>query len=113
VDNGTEFYSKAMDRWAYLNGVSLEFIRPGKPIENSYIESFNGRLRDECLNVHLFFGVDDARRKLEAWREDYNTVRPHGSLNNLSPFEYLLSCQKDGYVREEDQEETRLLAAIN
>ncbi len=61
VDNGTEFYSKAMDRWAYLHGVSMEFIRPGKPIENSYVESFNGRLRDECLNVHLFFGVDDAR----------------------------------------------------
>lgn len=113
VDNGTEFYSKAMDHWAYLHKVSLEFIRPGKPVENSYVESFNGRLRDECLNVHLFFGIEDARRKLEAWREDYNTVRPHGSLNNLPPFEYRLSCQEDGSIQEGNPEETRLLVARN
>jgi len=89
VDNGTEFYSKAMDQWAYRSGVRLAFIRPGKPTENGYIESFNGRLRDECLNVHLFFGLEDARQKLEAWRVDYNTNRPHRSLGQKTPAEYV------------------------
>jgi len=70
-------------------GVELAFIRPGKPAENGYIESFNGRLRDECLNVHLFFGLDDARQKLEAWRMDYNTTRPHRSLGQMTPTEYV------------------------
>lgn len=87
VDNGSEFYSRAMDQWAYQNGVELAFIRPGKPVENGYIESFNGRFRDECLNVHLFFGLEDARGKLETWRIDYNTCRPHGSLGNKTPYE--------------------------
>lgn len=87
VDNGSEFYSKAMDRWAYLRGVQLEFIRPGRPVENAYAESFNSRLRDECLNVHLFFDVEDAQRKLDEWRDDYNYVRPHGSLGNRTPVE--------------------------
>jgi len=85
VDNGTEFYSKAMDRWAYLRGVELEFIRPGRPVENAYIESFNGRLRDECLNMHLFFSIEDAQNKLDSWRDDYNHVRPHGSLDGQTP----------------------------
>lgn len=88
VDNGSEFYSKAMDRWAYWHGVKLEFIRPGKPVENGYVESFHGRLRDECLNVHLFFSIEDAREKIRAWQQDYNTVRPHGSLNDMTPREY-------------------------
>ena len=66
VDNGSEFFSKAMDSWAYRRGVQLEFIRPGKPVENAFIESFNGRLRHECLNANLFFSIEDARRKLEA-----------------------------------------------
>ena len=89
VDNGTEFYSQAMDRWAYRHGVGLEFIRPGKPTENGFIESFHGKLRDECLNVHLFFGLEDARQKLEDWRRDYNTVRPHRSLGQMSPTEFI------------------------
>jgi putative transposase len=89
VDNGTEFYSRAMDQWAYRHGVQLEFIRPGKPTENGYIESFHGRLRDECLNVQLFYSVQDAYEKLEAWREDYNRVRPHGSLGKRPPEEFL------------------------
>jgi putative transposase len=88
VDNGSEFYSRAMDRWAHWHGVKLEFIRPGKPIENGYIESFHGRLRDECLNVHLFFSLGDAREKLERWRQDYNSVRPHGSLDDQTPAEF-------------------------
>ena len=91
VDNGTEFYSKALDAWAYRRGVQLAFIRPGKPTENGYIESFNGRLRDECLNVHLFFGLEDARQKLAAWREDYNTNRPHRSLGQMTPTEYVVA----------------------
>jgi len=89
VDNGTEFFSKAMDSWAYRRGVQLEFIRPGRPVENAFIESFNGRLRDECLNGSLFFSIEDARRKLEDWRVDYNTVRPHSSLGDRSPSELL------------------------
>lgn len=88
VDNGTEFYSKAMDSWAYRHGVQLQFIRPGKPVENAFIESFNGRLRDELLNGELFIGLLDARQKLEAWRRDYNQNRPHGSLGDLTPVEF-------------------------
>ena len=68
VDNGTEFASRAMDLWAYANGVHLDFIRPGRPVENGYIESFNGKLRDECLNVEVFFTLADAREKLALWR---------------------------------------------
>jgi len=73
VDNETEFVSKAMDVWAYQHGVQLDFIRPARPVENSYSESFNGRLRDECLNVELFFTLADVHEKLERWREDYKT----------------------------------------
>ena len=76
VDNGSEFYSKAMDSWAYRHGIQLEFIRPGKPTDNGHIESFNGKLRDECLNVNLFFSLNDARDKLEKWRKIYNEIRP-------------------------------------
>jgi len=85
VDNGTEFVSKAMEGWAYQHGVQLDFIRPGRPVENSYIESFNGRLRDECLNVEVFFTIVDVREKLERWRMDYNQVRPHSALDDQSP----------------------------
>lgn len=85
VDNGSEFASRAMDAWAYGHGIHLDFIRPGKPVENGYIESFNGRLRDECLNVSLFFSLEDARQKLEQWRRDYNQARPHSALGDLAP----------------------------
>jgi len=88
VDNGAEFCSRAMDAWAYQTGVKLDFIRPGRPVENGFVESFNGRLRDECLNVNLFFSLPDVREKLESWRQDYNTLRPHGSLGHLPPAEY-------------------------
>jgi putative transposase len=88
VDNGSEFVSRTLDAWAYTNDVTLDFIRPGKPIDNAFIESFNGRLRDECLNAQVFISLQDARSKLEAWRIDYNTMRPHGSLGNLTPSEY-------------------------
>ena len=89
VDNGSEFFSKAMDAWAYRNKVQLDFIRPGKPVENAYIESFNGRLRDELLNVHVFSSLLDAREKLEEWRIDYNYQRPHKSLNYSTPDEFV------------------------
>jgi putative transposase len=89
VDNGSEFYSQAMDSWAYRHGIALDFIRPGKPVENAFIESFNGRLRDECLNTSLFLSLTDAREKLEAWRLDYNQRRPHSSLGDLTPAEYV------------------------
>ena len=88
TDNGSEFYSRAMESWAYRHGVQFEFIRPGKPEEYAFIESFNGRLRDECLNDQLFFSLDDASQNLAAWRIDSNTSRPHSSLGDLPPHEY-------------------------
>jgi putative transposase len=87
-DNGPEFTSKALDAWAYQRGVKLHFIRPGKPVENAYVESFNGKLRNECLNENWFLNLDDARRIIEAWRVDYNEVRPHSSLDGMTPKEY-------------------------
>jgi putative transposase len=88
VDHGTEFMSRALEDWAYLRGVQLDFIRPGKPVENAFIEAFNGRLRDECLNVHQFISLADAQAKIEAWRLDYNQRRPHSLLGHLTPKEY-------------------------
>jgi putative transposase len=87
-DNGPEFVGRAVDGFAYKAGVKLHFIRPGKPVENAYAESFNGKFRDECLNEHWFLDMADARQKIEAWRVDYNEVRPHSSLANATPKEY-------------------------
>lgn len=88
VDNGPEFTSKALDQWAYEHDVELTFIRPGRPIENCFIESFNGRFRDECLNLHWFTTLDDARKSIEIWRYDYNHFRPHSSLGGKPPVEF-------------------------
>lgn len=88
MDNGPELTSRALDQWAYARGVHLRFIQPGKPVQNAFIESFNGRLRDECLNQHWFLGLADARQIIEAWRVDYNTVRPHSSLGKMSPVQF-------------------------
>ncbi len=88
VDNGPEFDGKVLDQWAYRTGVQLSFIRPGKPNENAYIESFNGKFRDECLNEHWFISLAHARRIIEAWRIEYNTERPHSSLGNRTPQEF-------------------------
>lgn len=93
VDHGTEFMSRALEDWAYQRGVQLDFIRPGKPVENAHIESFNGRLRDECLNVQQFFSLADAQAKLNRWRDDYNQRRPHGSLGHLTPMEFATQRQ--------------------
>lgn len=89
VDNGTEFASKELDRWAFENSVKIHFIRPGKPTENAFIESFNGRLRDECLNANTFLSLDEAKEVIENWRIEYNNWRPHRSLGNLAPAEWL------------------------
>jgi putative transposase len=94
LDNGTEFCSRAVDGWAYRKGVKLEFIRPGRPAENGFIESFNGRLRDECLNTHLFWSIEDACEKMETWRVDYNTSRPHSALANLPPAAFAASAMR-------------------
>lgn len=85
VDNGPEFAGMALDRWAYLKGVKLDFIRPGKPVENAFIESFNGRLRQECLNQHHFLDLEEARKTIEEWRISYNDFRPHRSLDGMTP----------------------------
>ena len=89
IDNGPEFAGSALDAWAYRRGIQLHFIEPGKPTQNAYIESFNGRFRDECLNEHWFRTLDEARGLIEAWRQDYNTVRPHSSLGDLTPVEFV------------------------
>ncbi len=88
VDNGPEFTSKKLDQWAYLNKVELDFSRPGKPTDNALIEAFNGRLREECLNQNWFLSLEDAREKVADWRQEYNSSRPHGALNNLAPVEF-------------------------
>jgi putative transposase len=88
LDNGPELTSRAVDAWAYRRGIRLEFIRPGRPVENAFIESFNGKFRDECLNQHWFIGLRDARFTIDRWRRDYNEVRPHSALGGLAPAEY-------------------------
>lgn len=88
LDNGPEFAGRALDAWAYQRGVALCFIRPGKPIENAYVESFNGKFRDECLNEHWFLNMVDAQAVIEAWRLDYNTVRPHSALDGRTPYQF-------------------------
>jgi putative transposase len=88
VDNGPEFAGKELDAWAYRRGVKLCFSRPGKPTDNTFVESFNGRLWDECLSAHWFESLEEARAVLEAWRKEYNTERPHSSLGQKTPAEY-------------------------
>jgi putative transposase len=88
VDNGPEFISQALDQWAFANGVKLHFIEPGKPVQNAFIESFNGKFRDECLNQNWFVSLAEARQVIQAWRVDYNTARPHSSLGYRTPAEF-------------------------
>ena len=87
MDNGPALTSRRLDQWAYERGIPLRFIEPGKPVQNAVMESFNGRLRDECLNQHWFLDLADARRIVEDWRIDYNQVRPHSSLGYRTPKE--------------------------
>jgi len=95
VDHGPEFISRALDIWAYRHGVELAFIRPGKPVENAYVESFHSRFRDECLAAHWFLDLVDARFQIEQWRRDYNDARPHSSLGNRTPSEFIEEHRKN------------------
>ena len=88
-DNGTEFTSKLFDAWAYEHAIAIDYIMPGKPTQNAYIESFNGKLRDECLSTSWFESLKDAQKGIDAWVTDYNTVRPHSALANRAPLQYL------------------------
>ncbi len=87
MDNDSQFTSKELDLWAYTNRVILDFSRPGKPTDNVFIEAFNSRFRLECLNQHWFLDLQDATMKINAWRQDYNQVRPHGSIDNRVPMD--------------------------
>ena len=94
VDNGSEFTSKALDQWAYRNAVELDFSHPGKPTDNAFIESFNGKLRMECLNQSWFMSLEESQKVLDAWRSDYNRIRPHSALGNLAPNEFAETRRK-------------------
>ena len=95
---GGEFAGQAMDAWAHQAGVKLDFIRPGRPVQNGYIESFNGRLWDESLNGEIFFSLTDAREKLERWRYDYNQKRPHTALADRTPAEFVEALGRQPFV---------------
>ncbi len=105
VDHGPEFEGRVLDAWAYARGVRLAFIRPGKPVENAYIESFNGRLRDECLNEHWFMNMAHARSVIERWRIEYNTERPHSALGYLTPAQYAAANKEALALRASAEEE--------
>ncbi len=94
LDNGTEFTSNHFDAWAYTAGIQLDFISPGRPVENGYIESFNGKLRDECLSQSWFLSLSEAQEQLEGWRREYNETRPHSSLGYLAPAVYVQQLQQ-------------------
>jgi len=95
VDNGPEFISNALDAWAFERGIKLQFILPGKPVNNAYMGSFNGKLRDECLNQNWFMSIEHARRVIKEWRIEYNLERPHSSLGNLTPDQFRLKQENE------------------
>lgn len=97
MDNGPEFTSRVLDIWAYERGIELHFIRPGRPQENAFVESFNGSVREECLNQHCFGSLEEAEAIIGNWHEDYNKVRPHSSLNDATPEEFVASLEEEGY----------------
>lgn len=94
VDNGSEFSGRMFDLWAYHHGVRIDFSRPGKPTDNCFIETFNGSLRDECLNVHWFESLEEAKARIEAWRKDYNESRPHQALREQTPAEFAAQARE-------------------
>jgi putative transposase len=106
LDNGPEFTSQGLDAWAHRRNVRLQFIRPGKPVENAFIESFNGRFRDECLNQHWFLSLNDARRTIEQWRRSYNEARPHSGLGGCTPLEFVQGLKQ----RKQEEKPPRLSA---
>jgi putative transposase len=97
-DNGTEFTSMAILKWVQDNGLDWHYIQPGKPTQNAFIESFNGKLRDECLNETLFASLSDAREELANWQDDYNNHRPHSSIGNLTPSEFVEKIKMDKHA---------------
>jgi putative transposase len=101
LDNGPELISRVLEQWANRHAVTLHFIDPGKPIQNTHCESFHGRLRDECLNEHWFLGIGDARRIVEAWRQDYNQERPHSALGYRTPAEFRRAWEEAAITRQE------------
>lgn len=101
VDNGPEFSSRVFHRWASERGILIEHIRPGKPMDNAFIESFNGKFRDECLNEHWFLTLQDAQNKIETWRNQYNKQRPHRTLGGLTPYEFFKEQQTKNLTRKE------------
>ena len=101
LDNGPELSGKAVDQWAYERGVALHFIEPGKPVQNAFVESFQGRLRDECLDRHWFVSLADARHTVEAWRQDDNRVRPHSALGYRPPQEFRQAFEAAAITRHE------------
>ena len=120
TDNGPEFAGQALHVWACEQGVKLHFIEPGKPVQNAFVESFNGKMRDECLNDHWFMSLGEARETIEAWRRDYNEVRPHSSLGNRTPQEFTgagaalrsPTAPFEPHRREEQKQETTLELAL-
>ena len=96
TDNGPEFIGRALDSWAYQHGVRLDFIQPGKPTQNAFVESFNGKFRDECLDQHWFVSLRHARAEIALWRQDYNQVRAHSALANLAPARYAETLTNNG-----------------
>ncbi len=98
VDNGPEFISKELDLWAYSNNVELDFSRPGKPTDNAFIESFNSRFRQECLNQHWFLDMVDPNAKIAVWLRHDNTERPHSAIGDLTPFEFVNSMNQASLV---------------
>ena len=96
TDHGSEFISRIVDLWAYQHHVAMDFTRPGKPTDNGHVESFNGRLREECLNTHWFRNIEEAQREIDAWRKDYNETRPHRTLGGLTPNEYAAKAANEG-----------------
>ena len=99
TDNGSEFAGRTLDKWAYEHNVHLHFIDPGKPVQNAYVESFNGKFRNECLNDHWFHTLHQAQQTIHAWREDSNTVRPHSSLGYKTPAEFAAETHPLGIPR--------------
>lgn len=111
LDNGPEFASRALDKWAYEHGVTLDFSRRGSPQDNALVESFNGTFRDECLNVNWFLSLDDARQKIEAWRVEYNEWRPHSSLHNMTPRDFAHRAARQELDNEASEAQESILLA--
>ena len=101
LDNGPEFAGTALDAWAAQHGVHLHFIQPGKPVQNAFIESFNGKFRDECLNEHWFLTLQEAQLVIEAWRREYNEERTHSTIGDVTPQEFINNYQNGAHLTQE------------